>query len=81
MAEPPSSDSDGDTSDDAGVGPDRKATSGPPRWVKVFGIIAVVVLVLFVILLLAGGHNPGRHSGSGLGGHAAPSSVTSHGGQ
>jgi hypothetical protein len=31
-----------------------------PRWVKVFGIVAIVVLVLFVVLHLAGG-GPGRH--------------------
>lgn len=37
---------------------------GTPRWVKVFGIIAVVVVLLFVILMLTrgpGGHGPGRH--------------------
>lgn len=55
MAEPPRSDSDRETGEDA--------TIGPPRWVKVFGVIAVVVLVLVVIMLLAGGHNPGRHGG------------------
>jgi preprotein translocase subunit SecG len=33
--------------------------------VKVFGIIAVVVVVLFVVLLLTGrGHGPGRHASS-----------------
>jgi preprotein translocase subunit SecG len=33
--------------------------------VKVFGIIAVVVVVLFVVLLLTGrGHGPGRHTSS-----------------
>lgn len=33
-----------------------------PRWVKVFGIIALVVILLFVILLLTrGSHGPGRH--------------------
>jgi hypothetical protein len=45
-------------------------TTGPPRWVKVFGIVALVVVVLFVILLLTGGpgrHGPGRHiSGPGV---------------
>jgi hypothetical protein len=34
---------------------------GIPRWVKVFGIIALVVFVLFVILLFTDGHGPGRH--------------------
>jgi len=31
-----------------------------PRWVKVFGVTAIVVLVLFLVLHLAGG-GPGRH--------------------
>jgi len=34
----------------------------PPRWVKLFGIIAIVGVLLVVIVLLASGHNPGRHS-------------------
>jgi hypothetical protein len=41
---------------------------GTPRWVKVFGIIALVVILLFVILLFTrgpGGHGPGRHIPSG----------------
>jgi hypothetical protein len=40
---------------------------GTPRWVKVFGVIALVVVLLFVILFLTrwpgGGHGPGRHMG------------------
>jgi len=35
-----------------------------PRWVKVFGIIALVVILLFVILMftgIGGSHGPGRH--------------------
>jgi hypothetical protein len=39
-----------DPGDPTGERPDREATPGPPRWVKVFGISAVVVVVLFVIL-------------------------------
>ena len=43
-----------------------------PRWVKVFGIIALVVVLLFVILMFAhepdGRHGPGRHMRSGNGG-------------
>jgi hypothetical protein len=42
----------------------RHSTEGTPRWVKVFGIVAVVVVVLFVVLLIAGGHGPGRHLGT-----------------
>lgn len=48
---PPYSDSNGDTGDD----PTRT-----PRWVKGFGIIALVLVLLFVILLL-NGHGPSRH--------------------
>ena len=32
---------------------------GTPRWVKVFGIIVLVVILLFVVLLLTRG--PGGH--------------------
>jgi high-affinity Fe2+/Pb2+ permease len=30
--------------------------------VKVFGIVALAVVVLVVILMLMGGHGPGRHT-------------------
>jgi len=43
-----------------GQPPDRGSTTGTPRWVYVFGIIAIVLVLLFVILHLTGG---------GLGGH------------
>jgi ABC-type transporter Mla subunit MlaD len=33
-----------------------------PLWVKVFAAVALAVLLLFVVLLLVGGgHGPGRH--------------------
>ena len=55
---------------------DRRSTTGPPRWVKISGIIAVVVVLLIVILLLTGGpgrHGPGRHASyGGLGPTPAP---------
>ena len=35
---------------------------GTPQWVKVFGAIAVVLLVLAAVLLLTGGQGPGRHA-------------------
>jgi hypothetical protein len=39
----------------------RPAT-GTPRWVKVFGIIAIALVLFFVILHLAGaGFGPGIH--------------------
>jgi hypothetical protein len=53
---------------------------GTPRWVKVFGIIVVVLVLLFVVLHLAGvggRHGPGRHRAPGdTGGEKPPSSVT-----
>jgi hypothetical protein len=45
---PPDRDSDGDE-------------TGTPRWVKVFGIIAIVVVLAIVILHLTG-HSSGGHS-------------------
>jgi hypothetical protein len=43
---------------------DHPSTEGTPRWVKVFAIVAIGVVVLFVVLLIVGGpHNPGRHTG------------------
>jgi hypothetical protein len=49
-------------------------TAGTPRWVKVFGIIALVVVVLIVVMLIAGrgGHGPGRHALAGDGSGAIP---------
>ncbi|MPZ24520.1 MAG: hypothetical protein GEU28_13535 [Dehalococcoidia bacterium] len=67
MAEPPA-DADDDTS----------ARPSTPRWVKVFGVIALVLVLLVVGVLLFGGgeHGPGRHGPSGgTGGQTAPSSA------
>jgi len=56
-----------DSGVDTGVEPDRESTPGTPRWVKVFGIIALIVILLVVIVLLTGGgpggggHGPIRH--------------------
>jgi hypothetical protein len=70
--------------DDPDVGVDRDTTTGTPRWVKVFGTIAIIVAVLFVILMLVGGgrHGPGRHrlSDGRLGGQTPPAGVTENGG-
>ena len=48
----------------------RDPTADPPRWVKVFGIITLALVLLVLIVLLAGGsHGPGRHQSSrGYGG-------------
>jgi hypothetical protein len=55
MADPPRyPDSTGDTGDDTGRRPDYESPS-TPRWVKVFGLIALVLILVFVIVHLAGG--------------------------
>jgi len=82
MTDPPP-DSYGGTRDGTGVGPDRRSTTGPPRWVKVFGIIGLVLVLLVVVLLLAGGggHGPSRHTSSGdVGDQTPPSVVKASGG-
>jgi hypothetical protein len=46
---------------------DRPPYPGIPQWVKVFGIIGIVVALLVVIILVTGvggEHGPGRHSPS-----------------
>ena len=51
-----------DPSDDTGVGP------GTPRWVKVFGIIVIILALLVGIIIftgIGGQHGPGRHMPSG----------------
>jgi hypothetical protein len=75
MADPPAN---GGT----GIGPDRESTTGTPRWVKVFGVIATVAILLLVILMLTGrggGHGPGRHTSGAAGGQTAPANATEHG--
>ena len=57
----------------------RPPYPGTPRWVKVFGIIAIFVVLLVVAMMLIGGgeHGPARHTPSGdAGGQVLPSSVT-----
>jgi uncharacterized membrane protein len=59
------------------VRPDRESPTSTPRWVKVFGIIALLLLVLIVVGLLIGkgGHGPGRHT---PGGHTGPPPGVTH---
>jgi ABC-type Fe3+ transport system permease subunit len=42
------------------VKPDREPATNTPRWVKVFGAITIIALLLFVILHLTG-HGFGGH--------------------
>jgi hypothetical protein len=70
MADQPSSP---ERQDPANRGP----TGGPPRWVKVSGIIALALILLLLILLLAGGnHGPGRRIRGMTGGGQLPSVAT-----
>ena len=50
---------------------------GTPRWVKLFGIAALVVVLLVVVrMLIGGGHGPGLHTSFGIaGGQTPPSSA------
>ena len=58
-------------------------TTGTPRWVKVSGLVALVLVVLFVVVMLTGrggGHGPGRHTpgGDAGGGHTGPPPGVTH---
>jgi hypothetical protein len=53
---PPSSDASA-----AGVGPGRGAAPSTPRWVKVSGIIAGVLVLAFLVMHVAGGGMAGHH--------------------
>lgn len=52
---------------EAGASAGRDSTPGTPRWVKAFGIVALVLILLVVVALVAGGgpggHGPSRHAG------------------
>lgn len=52
-----------DRRDDANLETGVEDGRGVPRWVKLFGLAAVVLLALaIVVMLLSGGqHGPGRH--------------------
>ena len=66
--------------DDSGMDPDGASDTGTPRWVKVFGIVGLVVVILVVVLLVTGGgggHGPGRHLG-GDRGTTVPSADVEH---
>jgi hypothetical protein len=68
---------------DTGVEPDRRPTTGTPRWVTGFGIVALILVVVFVVLQLVGvggRHGPGRHAPGGDTSTNAPSSGITTGG-
>ena len=50
-------------SNNAGTDPVQGPVTGVPRWVKVFLLVssAIVVLGVVMMLLVGGGHGPGRH--------------------
>jgi hypothetical protein len=52
--------------DEADLDPNRGATAGTPRWMKVVGISLIVLVVLIVIVLITGGglggHGPSMHN-------------------
>ena len=54
---------------------DRPPYPGMPRWVKVSGIVTLVLVVLVVIVMVAtgGNHGPVRHLPSGDAGNWTPS--------
>jgi len=57
--------------------------TGTPRWVKVAGIIALILVVLFVVIIVTGrggSHGPGRHTfvGETSGGHTGPPPGVTH---
>lgn len=54
-----------DSSDESRRGPDRESVTDTPRWVKVFGIVALVLVLAFVITHLTGrGFSHDDHTGS-----------------
>jgi hypothetical protein len=63
---PPYPDSNSNNGDDTRVRPNRGSPPKTPRWVKVSGIIVIVLVLLYVALELSGAgggqHGPGRHT-------------------
>lgn len=51
---PPYPDSNSDTRDDTRLRPDRRSPPSTPRWVKVFVITFIALVMVFVIVHLAG---------------------------
>jgi hypothetical protein len=49
-------------SDHDGLGSGVGSTARTPRWVKVFGLISIILVVLVGVMMLIGRHGPGVHS-------------------
>lgn len=63
--------------DDTRMNPGEESPPRTPRWVKLFGIIVLLLILAFVIVKLigvGGDHGPGRHSSSDSTSHQAISS-------
>ena len=61
--------------DQTGSSSDRSGPPRTPRWVIIFGLLALIAVVVVGIMLLSGGeHGPGRHmrGGGGSNGHTPP---------
>ena len=43
---------------------DNRSRQGAPRWVKVLGVVAAILVVLLLVMVVSGiggPHGPGRH--------------------
>lgn len=52
---------------DTGVKFDRRSNPSTPRWVKAFGIVVLILILLFATLQftgIGGSHGPGNHAPS-----------------
>ena len=66
--------------DDLGEAARPGATSGTPRWAKVFAAVVLALVLLAIVLILTGrggGHGPGRHTPAAdtSGGHTPPPGI------
>jgi hypothetical protein len=71
-----------DTGDNTGGAPPARGSSagypGTPRWVKVSGIVALILILLVIVIMfvVGGSHGPSRHVPSASGSnYAAAASV------